>query len=178
MKNLYRSRCQRNMITASIVSVIVFVWLFLIYFQIQSHIDRYKISLSKTLNRNNIVSLSEKRCKNISLDITKIKKNLKPYHKKKNISHKNISKALSYARKANLTLNACTNSESITKNKWFIENKIRYELTGSMEQVLSFCQNLKNNKDALQCNDITIESDNQKSCNITCSLSFFSLQSA
>lgn len=167
---------QRTLITMGSLLGIISVWFFFIHIPIKSKIYKHKKNMREKIQESTTIQAAKKECKHIQMHIKRIKKDLQLYlNKEKNIPHKNISKIMAYARNTGLILDSCTTKEGVTKNKWFTKQKIYYKYIGNLQQALSFCENLKNCEEMIQCNEIIIELNTQNKCNILCSLDFFFL---
>jgi len=166
---------QRAAITASIIALLIFIWLTLVYFVLQKKITAQEARFISATKEQHLLDSCKNECKILLKSINKMKNNIKTqtqYLEKGNTAQSDMATAIEYARQTGLTLKSCKAMEKEKAEPSFDKQPISYEFSGNLNQAVNFCIRLKECRKLLECSEITIAISENNKCDIRCFLAF------
>ncbi len=147
----------RYMVTTICLTIIVLIWLYLVYFVNNDKIAQAEQQLQES--QKQVETISSMRTTIDQLDTQVKQVRLSIANQKEDLKFKNGQAALSYileqAKKYELSCGACSLDKEIDKD-WYTKHLMSLELKGQLGQILAFLDTLKQSHTMIQAKNITL----------------------
>lgn len=157
---------QKLKLTGIFMLSLSFVWFFFIYSATSNKIA-YNLNLLQQINEKKAtIEKSEHKCIKLQNKITNLRSDMCC------LNTKDIKKEIiNYAKDTGISLKSYTLLGENAKTQHNLpKEKISYEFTGQINQIIAFCQKINFSKSCLRCEEIHITRKNESECNIKCIL--------
>ncbi len=147
----------RYMLTAICLTIVILVWLYVLYFvnqdtiaQQEHHLQEYQKQVVTIPKLHSDIDQLDTQIKQVRLGIA---------NQQEGLSIKSGQDALAYifdqAQQHELACGACTIDKEVDKG-WYTKHYISLELKGQLGQVLAFLDTLKNSHNMMQSKNISL----------------------